>query len=109
MTLFLGAGWYPAKTDAGMVQRGTGSTRGHLERGFPDLTVLRRLPGTVLCLAVLIEVKTATGELNEHQVEFHERVRTLHGIQPQVVRDVDEARTYIAQANTLVGLLSGRA
>lgn len=52
------------KTEVGVVKRGYGPKRGHLLPGFPDLTVLRRLPATPLCLVDLVEVRTATGHSN---------------------------------------------
>ena len=108
MELFARAGWEPSKTDAGMIQRGDGPKRGHLPKGFPDLIVTRGLPGTVLCLSVLIEVKTVTGKLRPDQEACHAALRA-RGIQPQVVRDVEDARAYIAEANAVAALLRGRA
>ncbi len=102
--LFLQAGWYPVKTEAGMVKRGHGPKRGHLPPGFPDLTVLRRLPGTPLCLAALIEVKTATGTLEPSQVERHAELRTL-GLSPQIIRDTEAATALIAEGHRLAALL----
>ncbi|AFD27746.1 VRR-NUC domain-containing protein [Deinococcus gobiensis] len=102
--LFLQAGWYPVKTEAGMVKRGHGLKRGHLPPGFPDLTVLRRLPGTPLCLAALIEVKTATGTLEPSQVERHAELRTL-GLSPQIIRDTEAATALIAEGHRLAALL----
>lgn len=105
-TLFLRAGWLPLKTEAGMVSRGrrAGPARGHLPPGWPDLTVLRRLPGSPLCLAALIEVKTATGTLEETQVLRHAELRTL-GLTLHVIRDAAEARHLIAEGHRLAALL----
>lgn len=103
--LFLRAGWYPLKTEAGMVARGQrGPKSGHLPNGFPDLTMLCRLPGTPLGLVALIEVKTETGELRPSQVKCHAQLRTC-GLSPQIIRDADEARHLIAEAQRLSGLL----
>ena len=106
--LFLQAGWYPVKTEAGMVSRGTrGPRHGHLPAGFPDLTVLRRLPGTPLCLAALIEVKTATGTLEASQEKRHAELRAS-GLSPQIIRDLGAAADLIAEGNGLAGLLRER-
>lgn len=105
--LFLRAGWYPAKTDSGMVTRGTGRRvqRGHLPIGFPDLTMLHALPGTALCLAALIETKTATGKLRDSQVERHAELRDLYGIQAHVIRSPEQAVHLITQARRVIGAL----
>lgn len=89
-----------------MVKRGHGPKRGHLPPGFPDLTVLRRLPGTPLCLAALIEVKTETGTLEPSQVERHAELRTL-GLSPQIIRDTEAATALIAEGHRLAALLGG--
>ncbi|KQR33141.1 VRR-NUC domain-containing protein [Deinococcus sp. Leaf326] len=103
--LFLRAGWYALKTEAGMVARGQrGLRKGHLPNGFPDLTMLCRLPGSPLALAALIEVKTETGELRPSQVKCHGELRAC-GLSPQIIRDADEARGLIAEAQRLSGLL----
>jgi hypothetical protein len=102
--LFLQAGWYPVKTEAGMVKRGHGPKRGHLPTGFPDLTVLRRLPGSALCLAALIEVKTDRGELSASQVARHTELRQ-HGLHPQIIRDPQAAAALIAEGHRLAALL----
>ena len=103
--LFLQAGWYPVKTEAGMVARGTrGTRRGHLPPGFPDLTVLRRLPGTPLCLAALIEVKTTTGTLEPSQEQRHAELRAS-GLFPQVIRDPQAAVALITEGHRLARLL----
>ena len=103
--LFLRAGWYALKTEAGMVGRGgQARKRGHLPNGFPDLTMLCRLPGSPLGLVALIEVKTETGELRPSQVKCHGELRAC-GLFPQIIRDADEARHLIAEAQRLSGLL----
>lgn len=103
--LFLRAGWYALKTEAGMVKRGQrGPKSGHLPNGFPDLTMLCRLPGSPLGLVALIEVKTDTGELRPSQVKCHGELRAC-GLSPQIIRDADEARHLIAEAQRLSGLL----
>lgn len=104
--LFLRAGWYPAKTDSGMVARGT-QRRGHLPSGFPDLTMLRALPGSPLCLAALIEVKTLTGKLLDSQVERHAELRDLYGLHPHIIRDPREAVALIKEAQRLAAILKG--
>lgn len=107
--LFLRAGWYPAKTDSGMVARGTRArvSRGHLPLGFPDLTMLRALPGSSLCLAALIEVKTLTGKLLDSQVERHAELRELYGIHPHIIRDAREAVSLIKEAHRIAAILKG--
>ncbi|WP_288482386.1 hypothetical protein [uncultured Deinococcus sp.] len=104
--LFLRAGWYPVKTEAGMVKRGHGPRRGHLPPGFPDLTVLRRLPGSALCLAALIEVKTDRGELSASRIDRHAELRQ-HGLHPQIIRDSQAATVLIAEGQRLAALLGG--
>lgn len=110
--LFLRAGWYPVKTDAALVTRGRASgrvARGHLPLGFPDMTFLRALPGTTLCLAALVETKTATGRLRQSQVERHAELRDLYGLHPHVIRDPQEAVALIREACWLIGLLKERS
>lgn len=107
--LFLRAGWYPVKSDSGMVARGTRGRvqRGHLPLGFPDLTMLCALPGTTLCLAALIEVKTLSGRLRDSQVQRHAELRDLYGIHPHVIRDAREAVALIQEARRVAAILTG--
>lgn len=102
--LLLTAGFYPVKTDAALVVRG-GRGRSHIPRGFPDMTFLYRLPGTSLCLAALVETKTASGKLRQSQVECHAELREVHGLHPHILRDVREAVALIAEARRLARLL----
>lgn len=106
---FLRAGWYPVKTDSAMVIRGTRGrvSRGHLPIGFPDLTMIRSLPGTDLTLAALIEMKTPTGRIREAQVERHAELRDLYGIPVHVIRDPTQATHLITQARRIIGALQG--
>ncbi|AFD25813.1 hypothetical protein DGo_CA1886 [Deinococcus gobiensis I-0] len=80
---------------------------GHLPAGFPDLTVFRRLPGTPLCLAALIEVKTETGTLEPSQVERHAELVT-YGLSPRIIRDAGAAAALIAEGNRVAALLRGQ-
>ncbi|MFC3834772.1 MULTISPECIES: hypothetical protein [Deinococcus] len=107
--LFLRAGWYPVKTDAALVTRGSRRRvkSGHIPSGFPDMTYLLGLPGTGLCLAALIETKTATGQARDSQVERHAELRDLYGIAAHIVRDPREAAALIAMARRVVGALKG--
>lgn len=106
--LFLRAGWYAAKTDAAMVVRGKGRVaRGHLPLGFPDMTFFLGIPRSGLCLAALVEVKTATGKLRDSQEECHQELRDLYGITPHVIRDAAQARTLIAEALRVCAVLKG--
>lgn len=108
--LFLRAGWYPVKTDAGMVSRGRSQSRvqrGHIRTGFPDMTYLLGLPGTGLCLAALVETKTQTGKLRSSQIERHTELRDLYGIEAHVIRDPQEATKLIKAAREVLVALRG--
>lgn len=105
---FLSAGWHPVKTDAGQITRGQkpgGRARGHIRRGFPDMTFLLGLPGTGLCVAALVEVKTATGKLRPEQVQMHAELRAHYGIEPHVLRSPQEARALIQTGRHLQAAL----
>lgn len=103
--LFLRAGWFPVKTEAGMVARG--GRPGHLPAGYPDLTMLRALPGTDLCLAALIETKTASGRVRASQVKCHADLQAQYGIRAHIVRDPQQAVHLITQARRIVSALKG--
>lgn len=107
--LFLRAGFYAVKTDAALVTRGSRRRvkSGSIPTGFPDMTYLLGLPGTGLCLAAVIETKTATGQLRDSQVERHTELRDLYGITPHLIRDAREAAALIAMARRIVGALKG--
>ena len=100
--------WYGVKTDAALVTRGRHSSRlarGSIRTGFPDMTFLHALPGSSLCLAALVEVKTATGQLRPSQVERHAELRDLYGLHTHVVRAPEEALPLIEEARRLVRVL----
>lgn len=106
--LFLRSGWYPVKTDSGMVARATRGrkTRGTLPIGFPDDAYFKGLAGTRLCLAALLELKSPTGRVRLSQQERHAEL-AMYGIQVSVVRDVRECQEVIAQARAIEGALKG--
>lgn len=96
--LFIRHGWYPVKTDAGMIRRGSSKfQRGYIRSGFPDMIYLKG-NGAGSCLAVLIETKTATGKLSAAQKERHAELKNLYGIHVHVVRDPAEALAIIQSA-----------
>ena len=106
--LFIRAGWYAVKTDAATITRGAGRgrvQRGTIQTGFPDRVFLLSLPGTPLCLAALVELKTATGRMRDSQVEKHIELRELYGLHPQIIRDVTQAQHLIAEGLRLKRLL----
>ncbi|WP_081790813.1 hypothetical protein [Deinococcus phoenicis] len=106
--VLLRGGFYPVKTDAAMINRGSRG-RGSIRTGFPDLTVLHPLPGTTLCLAALVETKTVTGKLRQSQIERHAELRDLYGLQPLILRDPKEAVALIREARRIAGLLKERS
>lgn len=109
--LLLRAGWYPVKTDAALVTRGRTSgrvPRGHIPLGFPDMTFLYGLPGTIFCLAALVETKTLTGKLRDSQIERHAELRDLYGLHPHILRDPQEAVALTQEARRLAALLKDR-
>ena len=106
--LFERAGWKAVKTDAAMVSRGTGRVqRGHLPLGFPDMTFFLALPGSHLCLAALVEVKTKTGKLRPSQIEMHRTLQDLYGLTPHVIRDAADALNLIQEGQHLTRRLRG--
>lgn len=109
--LFLKAGWYPVKTDAAMVTRGSGRgrvKRGHIEAGFPDFIYLFALPGLPLALAAVVELKSPTGELRDDQMDMHRLLRDLYRLTPHVVRSADDALHLIQAGLELRRLLKIR-
>ncbi|MCD0156254.1 hypothetical protein [Deinococcus sp. 6GRE01] len=105
---FLAAGWYPVKTDAGMIRRGQKKKHGHIPTGFPDMTFLYGLPGG-LALAALVEVKTRTGTVSPDQIHMHRTLRQQYGLTTHVMRTAAEAHDLIAHARTLTTRLQSPA
>lgn len=108
--LFLRSGFYPVKTESGMVAKATRGrrTRGTLPSGFPDMLYLKGIPGSLLCLAAVIETKSPTGQVRLNQQERHAEL-AMYGIQVHVVRDVRQGRELVAQARRIEGALKGLA
>lgn len=107
-------GFHTVKTDAALVTRRTAErssafgTRGHgsIPSGFPDLIALHPLPGTTLCLAALVETKSALGTLRDSQLALHAELRDKYKLHPHVLRDPGDATLLIAEARRLRALLS---
>ncbi|GGJ65195.1 hypothetical protein [Deinococcus aquiradiocola] len=109
--LFTRAGWYALKTDAAQVTRGARHARparGTIDVGFPDRVFLLSLPGSPLCLAALVELKTATGRVRASQVARHAELRDRYGLKPQIVRDARQAEHLIHEGLRLRRLLKGQ-
>lgn len=106
--LFLRAGWYPVKTESGMVAKATRGRvkRGTLPLGFPDCAYFKGIKGTKLTLAALVELKSPTGVLRLSQLERHAEL-AMYGIQVSVVRDVREAQALTEQARRIEAALRG--
>ena len=104
--LFKRCGWYPVKTEAGMVAKATRGRKrkGTLPAGFPDMIFLKGVRGTRLCLAALVETKSPTGKLSPEQIKRHAEL-AMYGIRVTVVRDLREAQELIAEARLLLGAL----
>ena len=106
--LFIRAGWYPVKTDAAQITRGAGRgrvQRGTIETGFPDRLFLLGLPGSALGLVALVELKTATGRTRDSQIQKHDELRHLYGLQPQIIRDARQAEFLIREGLRLKVML----
>ena len=99
------AGWYPVKTDAALITRGRARVSGHIPSGFPDLIFLRRLPGSSLALAAIVETKTKRGRLRTSQKKLHAELREMYGLTPHIIRDQAEAVALIAESQRLVAIL----
>jgi len=106
--LFMTAGWKPVKTDAAMVIRGTGRgrvQRGHIEAGFPDCIYVLGLPGLQLSLAAVVELKSATGTLEQDQIDMHQHLKLAYQITTVVIREPQEALHLIAEGRRLRTLI----
>ncbi|MFC6591694.1 hypothetical protein ACFP81_06490 [Deinococcus lacus] len=107
---FLLAGWYPVRTEANNIGRGTalrnGKPRpGALPPGFPDYLFTKGLVGTGLGLVAFVEFKRADGTLTQGQRHQHQLLNQGYGQAVHVVRSLEEAEAVIALGERLEALL----
>ena len=99
-------GWYALKTDAGNVRRGQGKA-GDLPSGWPDMVFFLSLGDDLLCLAAIVEMKTAKGKLRPDQTALHGELRLLYHLPIQIVRDPEAVQAVIERGRELKRLLRG--
>lgn len=99
-------GWYALKTDAGNVRRGEGRA-GDLPPGWPDMVFFLSLDDDLLCLAAIVEMKSAKGKLRPDQSGLHSELRLLYRLPVQVVRDPEAVRAVIERGRELRRLFGG--
>jgi len=93
-------GWYALKTDAGNVRRGQAKA-GDLPSGWPDMVFLLSLGDDLLCLAAIVEMKTAKGQLRPDQTALHGELRLLYRLPVRIVRDPEEVHAVIERGRQL--------